>query len=68
VVTRAILTGTRLTVLPRFDAERVEKMGRRRAATHVSLVSTDFDASILPPSPRCCSVDRLPRQASRPMS
>jgi len=38
VVTRALLTKTPLTVLPGFDAETVEEIGRRREATHVSLV------------------------------
>jgi O-succinylbenzoic acid--CoA ligase len=36
VVTRALLTGTRLTVLPRFDADAVDAAG----ATLVSLVAT----------------------------
>ena len=40
VVTRALLTGTPLTVLPRFDADRVIELGRGRLATHVSLVAT----------------------------
>jgi O-succinylbenzoic acid--CoA ligase len=40
VVTRALLTGTPLTVLPRFDADRVIELGRGRPATHVSLVAT----------------------------
>ena len=40
VVTRALLTGTPLTVLPRFDADRVIELGRGRSATHVSLVAT----------------------------
>ncbi len=40
VVTRALLTGTPLTVLPRFDADRVAGLGRGRPATHVSLVTT----------------------------
>jgi o-succinylbenzoate---CoA ligase len=39
VVTRAILTGTPLRVLPDFDAERVEALGRSGEATHVSLVA-----------------------------
>jgi O-succinylbenzoic acid--CoA ligase len=39
VVTRALLTGTRLTVLPEFDAETVEALGRSGRATHVSLVT-----------------------------
>jgi o-succinylbenzoate---CoA ligase len=39
VVTRALLTGTRLTVLPEFDAELVEGLGRSGRATHVSLVT-----------------------------
>jgi o-succinylbenzoate---CoA ligase len=40
VVTRALLTGTRLTVLPRFDADTVEGLGRAGEVTHVSLVAT----------------------------
>jgi o-succinylbenzoate---CoA ligase len=40
VVTRAMITGTPCTVLPGFDAERVEAQGRRGGATHVSLVAT----------------------------
>jgi O-succinylbenzoic acid--CoA ligase len=39
VVTRALLMGTPLTVLPGFDAEEVEALGRAKKATHVSLVS-----------------------------
>jgi o-succinylbenzoate---CoA ligase len=39
VVTRAILTGTPLTVLPGFDADVVEGFGRSGQATHVSLVT-----------------------------
>jgi O-succinylbenzoic acid--CoA ligase len=38
VVTRALLTETRLTVLPRFEAATVEEIGRSGRATHVSLV------------------------------
>lgn len=38
VVTRALLTGTPLTVLPGFDADVVEALGRAGRATHVSLV------------------------------
>jgi O-succinylbenzoic acid--CoA ligase len=38
VVTRALLTGTPLTVLPGFDAEAVEALGRAERATHLSLV------------------------------
>jgi len=38
VVTRALLMGTPLTVLPGFDAEEVEALGRAKKATHVSLV------------------------------
>ena len=38
VVTRALVTGTRLTVLPGFDAEAVEALGRAEKATHLSLV------------------------------
>jgi len=38
VVTRALLTGTPLTVLPGFDADTVAALGRTERATHVSLV------------------------------
>jgi O-succinylbenzoic acid--CoA ligase len=38
VVTRAMVTGTPLTVLPSFDADVVEALGRTERATHVSLV------------------------------
>jgi o-succinylbenzoate---CoA ligase len=38
VVTRALLTGTPLTVLPGFDADVVEALGRAERATHTSLV------------------------------
>jgi O-succinylbenzoic acid--CoA ligase len=38
VVTRALLTGTPLTVLPGFDADEVEALGRAERATHLSLV------------------------------
>ncbi|HEY3943359.1 MAG TPA: AMP-binding protein [Acidimicrobiales bacterium] len=40
VVTRALLTGTALTVLPGFDAGEVTELGRRGQVTHVSLVAT----------------------------
>lgn len=40
VVTRSLLTGTPVTVLPAFVAATVEEMGRRGEATHVSLVAT----------------------------
>jgi O-succinylbenzoic acid--CoA ligase len=40
VVTRALVTGTPLTVLPGFEAETVEQVGRTGRATHVSLVAT----------------------------
>jgi O-succinylbenzoic acid--CoA ligase len=40
VVTRALLTGTPLVVLPGFDAETVEALGRSKGATHVSLVTS----------------------------
>ena len=40
VVTRALVTGTPLTVLPGFEAETVEQVGRSGRATHVSLVAT----------------------------
>ncbi len=40
VVTRAIVTGTPLVVLPGFDAETVEEAGRSGQVSHVSLVAT----------------------------
>jgi O-succinylbenzoic acid--CoA ligase len=40
VITRAVLTATPLVVLPGFDASVVVALGRRRRATHVSLVPT----------------------------
>jgi O-succinylbenzoic acid--CoA ligase len=40
VVTRAILTDTPLTVIPGFDADVVEGLGRTGRATHTSLVTT----------------------------
>jgi len=40
VVTRSVVTGTGLIVLPGFEAEAVERLGRSGAATHVSLVAT----------------------------
>ena len=40
VVTRAIVTGTPLVVLPGFEAEAVEDAGRSGRVTHVSLVTT----------------------------
>jgi O-succinylbenzoic acid--CoA ligase len=40
VVLRALVTGTPLTVLARFDAESVGELGHSGAATHVSLVAT----------------------------
>jgi O-succinylbenzoic acid--CoA ligase len=40
VVTRALLTDTQLRVIPLFDADVVEQMGRSGEATHVALVST----------------------------
>jgi O-succinylbenzoic acid--CoA ligase len=40
VVTRSIVTKTPLFVLPGFDAEQVEGVGRSGRATHVALVST----------------------------
>jgi o-succinylbenzoate---CoA ligase len=40
VVTRAIVTGTRLVVVPSFDAEAVEDAGRSGRVSHVSLVAT----------------------------
>jgi o-succinylbenzoate---CoA ligase len=49
VVTRAVVTKTPLLVLPGFDADQVEQVGRSGRATHVSLVSTALrrlDASV----------------------
>ncbi len=40
VVTRALVTGTPLVVMPGFDAEAVEAAGTSGRATHVSLVAT----------------------------
>jgi o-succinylbenzoate---CoA ligase len=40
VVTRSILCGTPLLVMPGFDADEVEATGRSGRATHVSLVTT----------------------------
>jgi O-succinylbenzoic acid--CoA ligase len=40
VVTRALVTGTPLTVLPGFEAEAVAEAGRSGRATHVALVAT----------------------------
>ena len=40
VVTRAVVTGTPLLVMPGFEAETVEAAGRAGRATHVSLVTT----------------------------
>ena len=40
VVTRSILTGTPVVVLPGFDAEVVEQAGRAGRVSHVSLVAT----------------------------
>jgi O-succinylbenzoic acid--CoA ligase len=40
VVTRSLLTGTPVTVLPSFEAATVEEIGRRGEATHVALVAT----------------------------
>jgi o-succinylbenzoate---CoA ligase len=49
VVTRAIVTGTPLVVLPGFEAESVEEAGRCGQVSHVSLVATALqrlDASV----------------------
>lgn len=40
VVTRSLVTGTGLVVLPGFDASAVEQIGRSGQATHVALVAT----------------------------
>ncbi len=49
VVTRALVTGTPLVVMPGFEAEAVEAAGKSGRATHVSLVATALrriDASV----------------------
>ena len=40
VVTRSIITGTPLLVMPGFEADTVEQVGRSGRATHVALVAT----------------------------
>ncbi len=40
VVTRSILTATPVVVIPGFEAQTVEELGRSGRATHVSLVAT----------------------------
>ncbi len=40
VVTRALITDTPVTVLPRFDADAVTALGESGAVSHVSLVAT----------------------------
>ena len=40
MVTRAVITGTPLLVLPGFEADTVEAVGRTGRATHVALVAT----------------------------
>ncbi len=40
VVTRAVITGTPLLVLPGFEADTVEAVGRTGGASHVALVAT----------------------------
>ncbi len=40
VVTRSIITGTSLLVVPGFEADAVEEVGRSGRATHVALVAT----------------------------
>ena len=40
VVTRALVTGTPLLVMPGFESEAVEEAGRTGRVTHVSLVTT----------------------------
>lgn len=52
VVTRALVTGTPCTVLGSFDAAVVGDAGRRRLATHVSLVATALRR--LDPQPFTC--------------
>jgi len=52
VVIRALLTGTPVTVLPGFEADAVEALGRRGVATHVSLVATALNR--LDPSVFAC--------------
>jgi o-succinylbenzoate---CoA ligase len=49
VVTRSVLMATPVVVLPTFDAETVEELGRSGRATHVALVATALhrlDASV----------------------
>ncbi len=49
VVTRAIITGTPVLVLPGFEADTVEAVGRTGRASHVALVATALrrlDASV----------------------
>jgi o-succinylbenzoate---CoA ligase len=40
VVTRSIVTGTPVVVMPGFEADAVERVGRMGIVTHVSLVAT----------------------------
>ncbi len=40
VLMRALVTGTPCTVVPDFDAQRVEELARKGGTTHVSLVPT----------------------------
>ena len=68
VVTRAILTGTALTVLPGFDAEEVTQAAGR-GATLVSLVATALEAHRPQPVPHDRPRRRpRPRRAARPTS
>ncbi|HMD46602.1 MAG TPA: AMP-binding protein [Acidimicrobiales bacterium] len=65
VVTRALLTGTGLSVLTGFDATIVEGIGRRGEASHVSLVATAL-ARIDPSVFRCILLGAAAPPADRP--
>ncbi len=63
VVTRSIVTGTPVVVLPGFEAEAVEDAGRSGLVTHVSLVATALQR--LDPSVFTCVLlggSRLPQE------
>ena len=65
VVTRSIVTGTPVVVLPGFEAETVEEAGRSGRVTHVSLVATALQR--LDPSVFACVLlggSRVPDDAA----
>ena len=69
VVTRSIVTGTPVIVLPGFEAEAVEELGRSGRATHVSLVTTArCDGSTPRSLPASFSGEARHRPCCRPMS